>query len=91
MEPVYGRFCEQAHIPPDAYRAGKADTAPRLNLSTLEPAIKRQVWLAIQKDAPALMQLLGIMREAVEVFGGDVTVALADLPQSVLDITGRKV
>ena len=63
---------------------------PTLNLTTLPPDLKREVWRIIQEEAPELASLLTTSAQTVSHFGGSLQVEHKHLPRRVLDITGEQ-
>lgn len=70
-------------------RTGTMDRSPTLNLTRLSMEIKRQLWPILQAERPALAELLQQMTAAQRMFGGEVLVALDQLPPRALELTGK--
>ena len=79
----------QGYMPPPVVRVGRASKKPLLNLSRLSAGQKRQVWAALQQDAPHVAQAITEMKPIVDLYDGETLVEIADLPPSVLALTGK--
>lgn len=86
------RYCfwSPNHIDaPPLVRVDHENPQPYLILSGRSPTISRQIWALIQKERPAMADLLASAWELVEAFDCDVSVAIDDLPESVINLTRR--
>lgn len=63
---------------------------PELNLSTLSPELKREVWKVINEESPALAELITKAGEAVSHFDGQLLIEHKHLPRRVLEIAGEQ-
>lgn len=63
---------------------------PELNLSTLSPELKREVWRIINEESPELARLITTAGEAVSHFDGELLIEHKHLPRRVLDIAGEQ-
>lgn len=63
-------------LPPVVQTVSQSDLAPQVNLSRLSPAAKASAWAAIQRNNPALAELLQdpAFRALQQAFDGEVTV-----------------
>lgn len=71
-------------------QTGKASQT-EINLSNLAPAVKRDVWAAIQAEAPELAALLAdeTLRALANRFDGTLSVERGQLPAGAIDVLRR--
>lgn len=86
LDAVYADGTPRQLGPPKVWQG---ELEPRLNLSALSADQKKRIWPLLLEEAPEVAETLEQMRPLAKVFGGSVTVAEADLPDSVFKALNR--